>query len=55
MRARLERFQRELALPTLSSFVLQCIAEKIDELVARRGEAYADVPTELRRAHLKQR
>jgi hypothetical protein len=55
MRARCERYQREYALPSLSMFILQCVAEEIDRIVARRGEAYAEVPTEIRRSHTKQR
>jgi hypothetical protein len=48
MKARIERFTRELALPTISDLVIAAVAAYIDRQIALRGEAFVEIPEELR-------
>lgn len=48
MRARIQRFTKELELPTESSLVLLAVATFLDRQIALRGEVFVEVPTEIR-------
>jgi metal-responsive CopG/Arc/MetJ family transcriptional regulator len=47
MRARLDRFARELSL-SRSSIILHAVASYIDRQLALRGEAYVEIPQAMR-------